>query len=38
MEAGQIIAADTSEHIFANEALITRTGLDQPWYLPFAQV
>jgi cobalt/nickel transport system ATP-binding protein len=36
MEAGQVIAAGTSETIFADQALMAQTGLDQPWYLPFA--
>jgi cobalt/nickel transport system ATP-binding protein len=35
MEAGRVIAADTPDHIFADQDLMARTGLDQPWYLPF---
>jgi cobalt/nickel transport system ATP-binding protein len=32
MGDGRVIAADTPDHIFANQDLMAQTGLDQPWY------
>jgi cobalt/nickel transport system ATP-binding protein len=36
MEAGSVIAAAAPDRIFADQELMARTGLGQPWYLPFA--
>ena len=34
MEAGRVIASDTPERIFANQELLGRMGMAEPWYLP----
>jgi len=37
MEAGRVIASDTPERIFANQELLERVGMAEPWYLPFVR-
>lgn len=37
MDAGQVIATGAPEQVFADQAVMTRTGLAEPWYLPFVK-